>query len=257
MILNKGDKMGTKKLDDKDFIRYKMFEAKKPLLRKYTELVIGSVSLFKLIKYEILTTFIGPIPGALGLLLRKLFYPFLFKNAGRGIVWGKSIILRHPDKIQLGNRVVIDDYALIDARGSGDKGIYIGDNSIIGRSVTIQAKVDAIHIGKQTNIGAGTAISSQGGIIIGDYVNIAGGCSIAGGAYQVGRDTASIREHGKHTKGPIRIDKKCRLGRASMVLDGAHLREGTIVGALSMVKGEIPEYSVVAGIPAKVLYRRN
>jgi len=249
--------MNKLKLKEEDYIRYKIYDDKKSLTKKYADLTIGQFSYVQLIKYEFMITLLSPMPGAIGLLLRKIFYKRLFNDVGKGVVWGKSITLRYPDRIHFGNRVVIDDYALINARGSGDAGIYIGDDVIINRGVIIQSKVGAIHIGHETNIGAFTFISSQGGVIIGDYVNIAGGCHIAGGTYEVGRDSNSNREHGKYTKGPIQIDNKCRLARCVVVLDGAHIKEGTIVGAMSMVKEELPEYSVAAGIPAKVLYYRS
>lgn len=239
-------------LDPKSFIRHKLFEGKKSDLKKYAELVIGEMSFFKLLKYELLMCFIGPIPGALGLLLRKIFYRSLFKKAGRGIVIGRSVVIRHPEKISLGDRVVIDDYALIDARGAGDEGIVIGNDVIINRGVIIQAKVGGIAIGPETNVGACTSIISQGGVVIGAMVGVAGGCNISGGAFQIGRDLLSEREHEKYTKGPVILDKKCRLGMGVIVLDGVHIHEGGYVGAGSVVTHDLPEYSVAAGVPAVV-----
>lgn len=173
------------------------------------------------------------------------------------MVFGKSVVIRHPNKIRLGNRVVIDDYCVIDGRGSGEEGICIGDNVFIGRGVTIQSKVGSISIGSGTSIGAGTYLVSQGGILVGEMVNIAGVCSVTGGAYHVGREEGSAREHGKFTKSPIRIDRKCRLGMSTTVLDGVHIAQGTIIGAMSLVTKDLPEYCVAAGIPAKVKYYRQ
>jgi len=251
-------KRDANKLEDEDFIRYKLFEDKKSLLQKYADLVIGSGSLFKLIKYEFLTTLLGPVPGATGLLMRKLFYPMLFQHMGKGVSIGRSVTIRHPAKIKLGRRVVIDDYCLIDARGAGGEGINIGREVFIGRGAIIQSKVGPISIGDRTNIGAGTAIIAQGsGIYIDKMVTIAGGCSISGGAYQVGRGNDLTREHDKYTQGPIRIDRKCRLGMGAMVLDNVHINEGTIIGAKSLVTEDLPEFCVAAGIPAKVRYSRD
>jgi acetyltransferase-like isoleucine patch superfamily enzyme len=250
-------KKDAAKLEDKDFIRYKLFEDKKSLLRKYSDLVIGSGSYYKLIKYEFLTTLLGPIPGATGLLLRKLFYPMLFQRIEKGVSIGRSVTIRHPARIKLGNRVVIDDYSVLDARGSDDQGITFGDDVFIGRGVTIQSKVGPISIGEKVSIGSGTSLIAQGGIIIDEMVNIAGNCVFSGGTYQVGRDTDSIREHGKITKGPIHIEKKCRFGMGAMVLDGVYIEEGTIIGAMSLVTENLPKYSVAAGIPAKVIYHRD
>lgn len=252
MTQKKHDKRTFTKLENKDFIRYKLFEDKKSLFQKYAELVIGNSSLHKLIIYEILTSFIGPLPGAMGLLLRKMFFPYLFQSVGKSISIGKSLTIRHPDKIKLGNRVVIDDYSLIDARGSGDEGVSIGDDVFIGRGVIIQSKVGPISIGHSVSIGAGSSLIAQGGIFIDEMVNIAGACNISGGSYQVGRDKSSLREHDKQTKGPIHIGRKCRFGMGTMVLDGVHIKEGTILGAMSLVAKDLPEYCIAAGIPAEI-----
>jgi acetyltransferase-like isoleucine patch superfamily enzyme len=249
--------MAKEKLRDDAYIRYKLSDQKKSTVEKYRALTVGDKSWLTLFKYEIMTTLLSPIPGGIGLFLRGLVYRRLLPNASRGIFWGRSITLRHYNNIFFGRRVVVDDYALIDARGALEEGIKIGDETIIGRGVIIQAKVGPIHIGKEVNIGAGSVISSQGGIYIDDYVNIAGNCHLAGGTYDVGREHGSVREHGKYTTGPIHLKSKSRLGRGAMVLDGSCIGEGTIVGAMSMAKGDLPDYCVAAGIPARVLYSRN
>lgn len=245
-------KDGVQKIEDKDLIRHKLFNDKQSSLRKYMELTIGGHSLWNLFRYELLTMGLGAIPGAFGLFVRGLLYPCLFKHVGRGVVFGRSVTIRHPDRIRLGNRVVIDDYALIDARGASEEGIIIGDDVIIGRGTTIRAKVGTIQIGPQSNVGEGSTLVAQGGILIEEMVTIAGHCHISGGAYQIERDGLSEREHEKHTKGPIRIDRKARLGMGVIVLDGVHIGEGSIIGAASVVTKDIPEYSVAVGSPAIV-----
>ncbi|MCF8023994.1 MAG: acyltransferase [Desulfobacteraceae bacterium] len=249
--------MDKQKLDEKNFIRHKIFNDNRSALVKYADLVIGKFSFFRLIKYELIMTFFSPLPGAAGIFLRRLAFPFLFKRIGRKVIWGRNVVIRHPEKIFLGDRVVVDDYCVIDGRGAGDQGVVIGDDVFIGRNVSIQSKVGGISIGPETSIGAGSSIVSQGGIIIGDMVNIAGGCSISGGAYDVTRGQKSEREHEKYTKGPIQIGRKCRLGQQVMVLDGVQIGEGSILGAKALVNGSLPEYCVAAGIPAKVIRLRE
>lgn len=245
------------KIDERDLIRHKLFGEDKSALHKYKALVVGEGSVWKLVKYEMLTTCLGPIPGALGLVLRKLFYPYLFKKIGKGVVFGRSVVIRHPDKIHLGDRVVIDDYCLIDGRGSGEEGIVIEDDVIISRGTTIQSKVGPIRIGAATNVGSGCCIVSMGGVYIGDMVTIAAGCYISGGAYAVERGDDATREHEKYTRGPVRLDKKSRYGMGVIVLDGAHVEEGCVVGAGSVVTGNLPKYSIAAGVPAVVKRSRE
>lgn len=244
-------------IDEKDLIRHKLFGEQKSSVRKYIELVIGKGYAWGVIKYELLTTLLGPIPGVLGLVLRKMFYPCLFKHIGNGVIFGRSVVIRHPDKIRLGNRVVIDDYCLIDGRGAGEEGIVVGDDVIISRGATIQSKVGPVYIGAETNVGAGSSIISMGGVHIAEMVTIAAGCHISGGAYAVERDGSSAREHRKYSKGPIRLGKKSRFGMGVIVLDGVHVEEGCVVGAGSVVTGDLPKYSVAAGVPAVVKRNRE
>jgi len=239
-------------IDGKNLIRHKLFGNHKSSLERYAELVVGESSKWKLIKYELITTLLGPVPGAIGLALRRICYPYLFKQIGKGVVFGRSVVIRHADKIKLGNRVMIDDYCLIDGRGAGQEGMIIDDDVIISRGTTIQSKVGPVHIGSETNVGAGSCIVSMGGVYIGEMVTIAGGCYISGGAYSVDCDESSAREHEKHTTGPIRLEKKSRYGMGVIVLDGAHVEEGCFVGAGSVVIGNLPKYCVAAGAPAVV-----
>lgn len=244
-------------LDDKHFIRHKLFDKKKSLLQKYSELVIGHRSALRLFRYELITIFLADLPGAPGLFLRRFFYRPLFKEIGKNVVFGKGIVIRHPDNIVLGNRVVIDDYALIDARGAGQEGIIIGDYVIINRYVTIQAKAGGISIGSSSSIGARTSIVSQGGIIIEECVRMAGGCFVSGGIFDVTTNEDSSESWGRFTKGPIRIDKNCRIGMACVILDGVHIKKGVQLAPMSLVNKDLPDYCVAAGMPARPIYYRK
>ena len=70
-------------------------------IKRYMDLVIGTNSYLDLIKYEFIVLFISRIPGALGIFLRGKIYPFLFKQVGRGVVFGSNLVIRHPHKITI------------------------------------------------------------------------------------------------------------------------------------------------------------
>src|SRR5262245_58617144 len=78
-------------------------------LEKYQDLVIGSRDLGKLFLYEIVVTLPSWVPGALGLVLRRIAYPWLLGACGRNVTFGHGVVLRHPWKIQLGDDVTVDD----------------------------------------------------------------------------------------------------------------------------------------------------
>jgi galactoside O-acetyltransferase len=69
-------------------------------LQKYQEVIVGSRSLRALLFFEF-CAWLGPVPGAVGMLLRKVFWPRLFASCGRGCMFGAGIILRHPRRIHL------------------------------------------------------------------------------------------------------------------------------------------------------------
>ena len=54
--------------------------------------------------------------------LRGIFYKFLFKKVGKSVSFGRNITVRHPNKIEIGNNVVIDDNCMLDAKGKDNKG---------------------------------------------------------------------------------------------------------------------------------------
>ncbi len=245
--------MSNRDLDENSFVRERIYSEKTSLLQKYASFVIGEFSLLKLIKYELITSLFGVIPGALGLLLRKKFYPLLFKKIGRGVVFGKSLTIRHPEKIVIGDGVVIDDYALIDGRGSGDEGIHIGSETIVGRYTVILSKVGGISIGKNCNVGAFTNIVAQGGVEIEDWVQIAGGCKISGGLFKFHKTDKDEVSFSRYTKGKIVIQKKSYLGGNTLVMDGVTVGQGCMIGAGSVVMQNIPEYSIYMPKPGMIL----
>src|SRR5918994_3146637 len=130
-----------KRIAEQYYIRDQLLAGKKSAARRYAELVLGEgASYGQLLKYELITGLFGGLPGALGLALRQLFYPRLFKKVGRGVVFGRHIVVRNAGNIRLGDRVIIDDGCVLDGRGAGPAGVVIGDRVIVNRGTMIQAK---------------------------------------------------------------------------------------------------------------------
>lgn len=258
------------RLPEDKYIRDKLMGGGKSSLRRYADLVVGEgASYLQLLKYELISGLLGGLPGALGLALRQLFYPFLFRRTGRGVVFGRHVVIRNGRNVVLGDRVIIDDGCVIDGRGAGPDGVVIGHRVIVNRGTTIQAKIGPIHIGDDCDIGGGSTVHAQGGIHIGRAVVVGGGCKISGGDFQIERsagqpgtgDAAATgmvaREQTRWTAGPIRIGDKCLIGMGTIILDGVELGEGTVVGAGTVLTRSVPAYSVVAGVPGRVLRQRD
>jgi len=237
--------------------RNRLNEESLSTLTKYQDEVVGKRGKVALVYHEIVVSCFGNFPGGFGYVLRSIFYKRLLRLMGKGVILGKDINLRCPNRIQLGNRVAADGGCLIDARGGGEIGIIIGEDVIIGRHSAIQAKNGSIQIGKKTNIGPQCVISANNSVTLGEELLIGAFCYIGGGLYHSERTDIPMVRQGMYSKGPLIIEDDVWLGAGSIVLDGIHVGRGCIVGAGSVVTRNLPEYSVAVGTPAKVIRERN
>jgi len=239
-------------------LRRRMVDPSITPIKKYQTFIVGNQSFLFLLKYEILTSLFGLIPGVLGLTLRTLFYPLMFKRVGRNVIFGRNITIRHPTKISIGNNVVIDDNCVLDAKGEDNQGIRIGDNVFISRNSIISCKEGDIEIGNDSNIGTNCLIHSETSLKIGRYVLIAAYCYIvAGGNHDFDKIDVPIILQPSISKGGVVIQDDVWLGADVKVLDGSNIGKGTIVGAGSVVTTELSQFSVAVGIPAKVVRKRK
>ena len=214
-------------------------------LRKYQFFFLGTTDISALLKFEFSAFVLGPLPGAAGFLLRKWFYPRLFKRMGSGVNWGRNIALRYPGNIEIGDRVAIDDNCLLDAKGAGDEGIKIGSDVMIARNAIIQGKCSWIKIGEGCIISSQCQLSSSGGISLGKAVLVGGQSYIGGGRYRTeGRETLLV-EHEIYTKGPVVIEDDVWIGAGVVIQDGVHIGRGSVIGSGAVVREDIPEYTIV------------
>lgn len=246
-----------KEIEKSDIIRDKIKKSQTSPLKVYKELTVGSSSFLGFLFYEIATSVLGPMPGGLGFFLRKKFYPKLFKKVGRGIIIGRNVVIRHPNKISIGEFVTIDDNCVIDGRGSGDKGLTIEDQVILNRNCMILAKTGYIRLGKRTSLGSNSVIVSMSGVDIGEAVLTAGNCYISAGLYKFDDLDIPVMDQTAYSKGPIIIGEHSWFGTSVTILDGVKIGKGVVVGASAVVNKDIEDYSIAIGIPAKVVRKRN
>ena len=226
-------------------------------MRTYQDLFIGNRSLADTIRYELVMHLCQRTPGALGLWLRRHLYPLLLKSA-RGVTFGAGVTLRHPRKISIGPGTVIDDGVVLDAKGGGDSHITIGRNCFIGRGTILSCKGGSIEIGENANLGAYCQIQAESPVVIGrDFLAASYVYIVAGGNHDFLRLDIPINRQRLIRKGGIRIGDDCWLAARVVVLDGAHIGNGCVVGACATVTRPLPEYSVAMGTPAKVRANRK
>lgn len=247
-------------MDDKfkASLQKKMMDGKSSASSKYSALVTGKKSLWFLLKYELIILSCSWVPGALGYFLRKIFYPRLLRYAGRGVVFGRNLTLRHPHKISIGSHSVIDDNAVLDAKGENNQGIRIGRNVYIGRNTIISCKEGSIELKDFCNISANCSLLSETEITLGQYCFLAGNCYlVAGGNHSFKRLDIPIMFQPSFSRGGIKIDADVWLGAGVIVLDGCRVGKGSVIGAGAVVTDSLPSYSIAVGMPAKKIRDRT
>ena len=133
--------------------------------------------------------------------------------------------------------------------------IVIGANSIIDSFVKIKPAGGAgdLIIGAYCVINSGCILYTGNGIAIGDYVAVAANVVFAPTNHEFHNRQCLIRNQGfRSSKGGILVEDDVWIGVGTSLLDGATLRRGCVVGAMSLVNGEVPEYSICFGNPLRV-----
>ncbi|MGE0600081.1 MAG: DapH/DapD/GlmU-related protein [Dehalococcoidia bacterium] len=105
-----------------------------------------------------------------------------------------------------------------------------------------------LSIGDGTYINYGTNISARAGVTIGNNVAIGQYSIIMDDDYHSPMDH---RQQGK--RAPIVIEDDAWLGARVIVLRGARIGTGAVIGANSVVTGIIPPHSIAVGSPARVI----
>jgi acetyltransferase-like isoleucine patch superfamily enzyme len=232
-----------------------LFEPGRTARQKYASLVVGKPGLASLVGYELIVTFTQSIPGALGLALRKTFYPMLLGSCGRNVVFGQNVVLRHPHKIHIGHDVVVDDNCLLDAKGDTNAGIRIGNGVFIGRNTILSCKNGDIELADGANLGFNCEVFSASRVRIGPRVLMAAYCYVIGGDHDFSDPARSVLEQTRVSAG-VAIGDGAWLGAGAKVLDGVAIGEGAIVGAAAVVREDVPARAVAVGIPARVVSTR-
>jgi len=225
-------------------------------LRSYQDLVVGSRSLGRLVLYELVMLTSSWVPGALGLLLRRLLYPLLLGGVGRGVVFGQGVVLRHPHKVRLGDGVTVDDLVVLDAKGTGNRGIDVGEGSFLGRGTILSCKNGDIVLGDHANLGFHCEVFSGSSVTVGAHALFAAQVYLVGGGHEFERADAAVIDQPRTSRGIV-LGDNVWLGTGVKVLDGVRIGGHAVVGAGGVVTGDLPEGAIAAGVPARVLRSRG
>lgn len=159
------------------------------------------------------------------------------KYCGNNVIIGKTVRIRRPQDVMIGDNVIIDDFAYIPC---------------------------ALEVGSYTHIGASCSmIGGSGHIKIGSFVNIAPSCQIvtASNDYKGGGlvgPAIPAEFAGEPIIKPVAIGDFALLGCNTTVLPGVIIPEGMSTGAFSLVtEQDYDEWSLYMGIPIRFHCKRE
>jgi len=173
---------------------------------------------------------------------------------------GRSVVIENGYMIHSGPNLILEDYSQINALSG--KGIRFGRNVTIGKSAIIMCtgvianKGVGLEIGDFSAVGAQSFLGCQGGVKIGSNVIMGPGVRIFSENHKYKDATVPIRHQGETRMGVV-IEDDCWVGSGVTILDGVTICTGTLIAAGSVVAKDIPSFSIVAGVPAKIIKKRG
>lgn len=139
----------------------------------------------------------------------------------------------------------------------GLKGISIGKRVRVMPGLRMETHNKGIIIFKDNiSIGQNVHITSAGNLIIGSDTTILGNVFVT----NIDHDYQEISKHILDQKMIVKetsIGKNCFIGYGAAIQAGTILGEQCVVGTNAVVRGIFPDYSVIVGVPAKVVKRYN
>ncbi len=168
----------------------------------------------------------------LDLALRRAVLRAVCRHVGSDIQIGPGVVLKHPEMMEFGDTVFIGAQAMIQGRFDGT--CRIGNHVWIGP----QAYFDARDL------------------VMEDYVGWGPGAKVLGSSH-TGEPIAVPIIATNLVMKPVVIGYGADIGVNSVILPGVHVGANSIVGAGAVVTHDVPEYAVVAGVPARVIRSRR
>jgi maltose O-acetyltransferase len=130
--------------------------------------------------------------------------------------------------------------------------VAIGDGCVIGSfSILSTAPSATVRIGVDTYINSYNVLGANSAVSVGDHCIFAAFVHITDATHGVD-DLSVATKHSDAAASPITIGNNVWLGSGVMVTMGSSIGNDAVVGAKSLVRGELAERSVSFGIPAKV-----
>jgi len=188
--------------------------------------------------------------------LTYLYYSMRLGSLGKNCLIDRKVNIQgFLENIYLDRNVRVgrDATIICDSQNSN---IYIGDYSVIEPSAMLVSKKGYIKIGKYSSINPFCVVYGNGGLTIGNYVSIAAHTVIVPANHNFDKIDVPIKNQGLTKKGIV-IEDDVWIGAGVKILDGCVIGKGSVIGAGTVVNKNVEPYSVVVGVPGKVIRKRG
>jgi acetyltransferase-like isoleucine patch superfamily enzyme len=205
-----------------------------------------------------LSLLVGTVLRRFGWLVRGAVKCLVLQRRVGFVFMAPKVNLRNAALIRFGKGVTLERGVIVD--GLSRDGIEFGDNVMIGPYSVIRAGMLSnlgvgVRMGGNCSMDAYSYIGAGGPVTIGDNVIMGQHIAFHSENHEYDRVDIPIKHQGTRRKGIV-IEDDCWVGSNTTFLDGAHVGCGCVIAAGSLVRGEIPPYSIVVGAPARVLRSR-
>jgi acetyltransferase-like isoleucine patch superfamily enzyme len=186
---------------------------------------------------------------------RWKWYAWRTEAFGDGAEVEPGARLECPEKIRIGDGARVARNAVLRANTDSRPGIVIGTQSSILENALVNASLGSVLVGNNAWIGPFCLIYGNGGVRIGNDVLVAGHTALNTVSHRVGRRDLPIRSQGLEMA-PLVIEDDVWIGLNAVVLQGVTVGRGAVVAAGAVVTRDVPPYSIVRGVPARVVGER-
>lgn len=164
------------------------------------------------------------------------------KHAGRGIVVGRGVDIEHPECVSLGDGVCLSDYCWLSV---------LVENRETSRP-TLELRPE-LTIGAGTYIGRFGTLACVNRVAIGRNVLISDRAFIGDALHGFARLDLPIKEQYMNSRGPVEIGDGTWIGIGVSILPNVKIGRNCVIGAGSVVTHDVPDFSVAAGVPARII----
>jgi acetyltransferase-like isoleucine patch superfamily enzyme len=170
--------------------------------------------------------------SAFDTMMRRVLMRALCKRVGHDLQVGPNVVLKHPETMEFGDCV------------------------FIGAQTMIQGRFDGVcEIGSHVWIGPQAYFDARD-LILEDYVGWGPGAKVLGSVHTGIPSNEPIITTGLVIK-PVKVGLGADIGMNASILPGVQIGAHSIVGAGAVVTRDIPDYAIVAGVPARVIRDRR